>query len=73
MKRWKNAAGGDIENPAIDAFIEAVIEVCRTHGFSISHEDHHGAFNICRADEFNFDWLRNAADGTDEPVIEPPK
>jgi hypothetical protein len=39
MKRWSGKKQKHIEVPAIDSFIEEVIEVCKKHGFSISHED----------------------------------
>ena len=66
MRRWNRQGVIEKENPKIDAFIEDVIEVCRAHGFSISHEDGHGAFLI---EPFNADlaeWLRCAYDDTDE-------
>lgn len=50
MKRWDRSSGEwkEVERPDVDAFIEDVIAVCERHGFSISHEDGHGAFEIER-------------------------
>jgi hypothetical protein len=45
------------------AEIEAV---CRKHGFSISHEDVHGAFEIEPFSEAAMDWLKEANDQTKE-------
>lgn len=55
--------GGPAETPKTDAFIQEVIEVCKQHGLSISHEDSGGAFVI---NEFNDDdakWLMEARVG----------
>lgn len=63
MERWDKTKGerGDFtENVAVDRFIEEIIEVCKRHNLSISHEDGHGAFLIEEQDEHNFGWLRNA-------------
>lgn len=64
MERWSNRKGDRIGNKKIDAFIEEVIEVSKKHGFSISHEDGHGAFVIEKFSESNASWLRHAADAT---------
>lgn len=42
MKRWSDAEQKEI--PEIDAFLAEIDTVCRLHKLSISHEDHHGAF-----------------------------
>jgi hypothetical protein len=60
VKRWDTETHAQSEFPKIDAFIDDVIEVCKKHGFSISHEDHQGAFLIEAVDERNFEWLRGA-------------
>ena len=52
------------ENPAVDAFIEEVLAVCKKHGMSIGHEDGHGGFAIERYMDGNVEWLRGAADWT---------
>lgn len=62
MRRW--GSGDYVENPLVDAFIEDVLAVCAKHGYSISHEDGHGAFEIEKFSEDFSEWLRNAHDKT---------
>ena len=62
MKRWKQ--GAEIENEAIDSFIDDIKRVCRQHGMSISHEDGQGAFEIEAYSEDNLKWLEAAFDKT---------
>lgn len=64
MERWNNKKRGNFENKKIDAFIEEVISVSKKHGFSISHEDGHGPFEIEKFSESNASWLRHANDAT---------
>lgn len=67
MKRWSTKAekyGAFVENEKIDAFLADVIQVCIRHGFSISHEDPHGAFKVERFSDEYADWLMNAHDAT---------
>jgi len=64
MKRWNNRANDRTENKKIDAFLAEVIEVCKKHGMSISHEDAHGAFIVEPFDEASVKWLMDAQDGT---------
>jgi hypothetical protein len=52
-------------NLFIDKFIEEIEEVCRRHGFSIAHEDNHGAFEIQKFNERAVQWLRAAHDDTE--------
>lgn len=51
-------------------FIEAIIKVCFEHGFTIGHEDYHGAFKIHpiinEKNQYNFQWLRKAYPGEPE-------
>lgn len=51
-------------------FIEAVIALYKQYGFSIGHEDSHGAFVIERFCEQNVTWLRDAIidTGNDLPI-----
>lgn len=63
MKRWNSAKGEYTEEPDVDAFLADVIAVCKKHGMSISHEDHHGGFVIERFDESTAEWLLQASDG----------
>jgi hypothetical protein len=65
MKRFNLKHDDERRNRRVDAFIEAVLAVCKQHGLSISHEDCHGAFIVVDyAEEFD-KWLRDAQDGTD--------
>lgn len=41
-----------------EKFIDDIIEVCKKHGLSLSHEDSHGAFEIEPYDERNIEWLK---------------
>jgi hypothetical protein len=65
MERWNRDTYKNVENPKIDAFLQEVIEVSIKHGFSIAHEDSHGAFIVEAAYKPNFDWLMEASDGTE--------
>lgn len=60
MKRWDDNKDDYVEDPKVDAFIEAVLELSRKHGYSIGHQDHHGAFIIEPFDDNNAKWLCNA-------------
>jgi hypothetical protein len=62
MKRWINRLNDDAEVPAIDAFLADVEAVCRKHGFSLSHEDGQGAFEVEEFSESNIAWLKDAHD-----------
>jgi hypothetical protein len=67
MERWiksRGLYGESGENKKIDEFLADVIEVCKKHGLSISHEDGHGSFNIVKYDENTVDWLMDASDYT---------
>lgn len=67
MKRWSikgGEFGGYIENEKVDKFLQEIADVCRKHGYSISHEDGHGAFEIEDFSESNVEWLMAAADNT---------
>lgn len=70
MKRWSGKKQERIEVPAIDSFIEEVLEVCKKHGFSISHEDCHGGFVINKYSVQNADWLMAASDETEDITFE---
>lgn len=58
MKRWNGREEAEV--PEVDAFIADIIAVCRKHGMSISHEDHHGAFEIEPYSEKRVEWLKRA-------------
>lgn len=49
-------------DPAVDAFLDEIIQVCQKHNMSIGHEDSHGAFEVCDYEEGMTEWLCNAHD-----------
>ena len=61
MKHWDGNT--DVECPEIDAFLADIDAVCRKHGFSISHEDGHGGFQIEPYEDFYREWLSHASFG----------
>ena len=63
MKRW-SMKGGNVENEKVDNFLKEVVDVCRKHGFSISHEDSNGAFKVENYDDDHSIWLMDAHDNT---------
>jgi hypothetical protein len=52
-----------VENKEVDAFLKEIVEVCKEHGFSLSHEDTHGAFIVEKYDKDNIQWLMEAMMG----------
>ncbi len=48
------------ETPSVDQFLVEIGEVCRKHGYSIGHEDGHGAFIINTFNESDLEWLGHA-------------
>jgi hypothetical protein len=50
-----------VEEPnSITDFLNEIESVCKKHGFSISHEDGHGAFEIEPYSDYNINWLRDS-------------
>ena len=64
MKRWNRAKREDVERPDIDAFLAEMLAVCKKHGFSLGHEDSHGAFEVYDYDAWCDNWLMDAMDCT---------
>ena len=50
-----------LENKRVDRFLDEVLEVCKKHGLSISHEDGHGSFLIENHNESDAQWLRDSS------------
>lgn len=48
------------EAPNVDQFLAEIGDVCRKYGYSIGHEDGHGAFIINTFDESDLEWLGHA-------------
>lgn len=71
-KRWLCEPGKFGENPKIDDFLAEIEQVCKKHGFLISHEDGGGAFEIVDHTEKNhancMAWLKDAHDRTKQPA-----
>ena len=63
-ERWLDIGFGKhgfIKSPKrIDEFLEEIEKVCREYGYSISHEDGHGSFEIEPFDEGLMEWLYEA-------------
>lgn len=53
------------ENPAIKAFLNEVVEVCKKHNLSIGHEDEQGTFIVHPYGGWYTQWLLEASDYTD--------
>jgi len=64
MERWLGTKEEMGENGKIDAFLNDVVDICKKHGFSLAHEDTHGAFEVHLYDEQNIAWLMAATDRT---------
>ena len=59
-KRWDCNTNEFVTSEKIDKFLEEIASVCKKHGYSISHEDGHGSFHICKYNDGDSDWLLNA-------------
>ena len=60
LKRWQSENGGSSLQPAVDAFLNEVLAVCQKHGFSISHEDRQGAFEVVPFNDYDAGWFYDA-------------
>ena len=61
MKNWDCSKNEYVEtSKELKRFLKDIENVCKKHGYSISHEDGHGAFEIEKYSDDNIDWLRNA-------------
>lgn len=61
MINWDTNKEEFIETPSnILLFLNEINEVYKKHNLSISHEDYHGAFQIEKYSEDNYEWLSNA-------------
>ena len=43
-----------------EKFIDEILEICKKHNISISHEDCHGAFMLLKFDQLDIEWLRQS-------------
>ena len=61
MRNWDCIKYDYVEqSKEIKAFFKEIEETCKKHGYSISHEDAHGSFEIEKYNEVNIDWLKKA-------------
>lgn len=61
MKNWDCSKNEYVEtSKKLKCFFKDIENVCKKHGYSISHEDGHGAFEIEKYSDDNIDWLKNA-------------
>jgi hypothetical protein len=58
--RWHAGYRDRLENPAVDAFLAEILQVCEKHQMSISHEDFGGSFNIKPFNQNDAEWLKEA-------------
>lgn len=72
MKRFDASTSERVENPKVDAFLAEILDVCRRHGLSISHEDSHGGFLVTPFDESTAAWLNDASINIDPPKAPEP-
>lgn len=63
QERWSTLKSDYLTNEKIDLFLKEVIDVCKKHNFSISHEDGHGAFVIEIYEDDYAEWLNAASIG----------
>lgn len=57
-----------VEDERVEEFLQAIIEVCRKYGLSLSHEDAHGGFIVENYRKENIEWLLAAAIGEDDEM-----
>lgn len=61
MKNWDCTKNEYVEtSKELKRFFKDIENICKKHGFSISHEDGHGAFEIERYKDINIHFLYNA-------------
>lgn len=68
MERYNIILNEYKENKEVDNFIREIIEVCKKHGMSISHEDDHGAFEIVKYNDSDAKWFSDAIDATSREI-----
>lgn len=60
-KRWSPLQHAEVESPAtVERFLTEIEIVCLRFGYSVSHEDEHGAFRIVPYDASITKWLHDA-------------
>jgi hypothetical protein len=67
MIRYNTATGQYVQSDKQDAFLNEIIEVCKKHGMSISHQDNQGSFLITKFNHKDKEWLLKARDSMGPP------
>jgi len=67
---WKLGTTLWLKDEKVDEFLQAIVEVCRKHGYSLSHEDTQGGFIVEKYNEANIEWLMDAVVGKDVKVTD---
>lgn len=70
-KRYKVGHAGEVEDFRVDTFLEAIVEVYKTYGLSLGHEDEQGGFIVEQLSEINVNWLQAAGIAADVELITP--
>ena len=61
MKNWDCSKDDYVEtSEELKRFFNDIENVCKKHGYSIGHEDEHGAFLIEKYSDDNISWLKDA-------------
>lgn len=63
MKRYQVVEQKDVEDERADKFINELIEICKKHGFSLTHEDCFCNFIIDKLTDDNTKSLNDACIG----------
>lgn len=57
---WDDINGIWLKDKKYENFFNEIENVCKKYNLSISHQDHHGSFEIEKFDEYNIKWLKEA-------------
>ncbi|MDC6350739.1 hypothetical protein PP178_04180 [Zeaxanthinibacter sp. PT1] len=58
---WDESTNDFVETPnKLKRFLNDIDRLCKKYGYSISHEDTHGAFIVEPYDSGNIEWLKDA-------------
>lgn len=59
-RHWNTITHQYVDSAEVEAFLSEIVAICRKHGLSLAHEDHHGAFEVHEFSEENVAWLTAA-------------
>ena len=61
METWDANKNKKVQTPKdVISFLKEIECVCKNHGYSIAHEDGHGAFEIENYSDGTNEWLQSA-------------